>query len=51
MPLTFLLFQAAPETGMDTTTIIRVIAGVLALACVVAIIVRRKRKSSKEDWS
>ena len=45
-----LLVQAAPEGGGDYTMIIRIVAGVLALACVVAIIVRRKRKASKEDW-
>ena len=47
-----LLAQAAPETGgMGSTTIIRIVAGVLALVCVVAIILRRKKKASKEDWS
>ena len=51
MALALWLFQATPETGSDNTTIIRVVAGVLALVCVVAIVVRRKRKASKEDWS
>lgn len=51
MPFALWLIQAAPESGSDNTTIIRIIAGVLAVVCVVAIIVRRKRKASKEDWS
>lgn len=37
--------------ALDATTIIRVVAGVLALLFVVAILVRRKRKASKQDWS
>jgi LPXTG-motif cell wall-anchored protein len=45
------ILQETPETGSDNITIIRVVAGVLALLCVVAIFVRRKRKASKEDWS
>ena len=45
------LIQATPETGSDNTTMIRVGAGVLALICIVVIVVRRKRKASKEDWS
>jgi LPXTG-motif cell wall-anchored protein len=45
------LLQAAPESGADNTTIIRVVAGVLALVLVVTILVRRKRKASKEDWT
>jgi LPXTG-motif cell wall-anchored protein len=51
MPLALWLIQAAPETGGDSTTIIRIAAGALALVCVVVILVRRKRKASKEDWS
>ncbi len=34
---------------MDTTTIIQIVSGVLAILCVVIIIVRRKRKAQKED--
>lgn len=50
--LIFLLAQAAPEAASETgTPIVRIVAGVLALVCVVAIIIRRKKKSSKEDWS
>ncbi|PYS03124.1 MAG: hypothetical protein DMG15_24400 [Acidobacteria bacterium] len=45
------LIQAAPDTGSDNTTLIRVVAGVLALVCIAVILVRRKRKTSKEDWS
>jgi len=51
MPLAFWLFQAAPETGSDSTNLIRIVAGILALVCVVAILLRRKKKDSKEDWS
>ena len=51
MSLALWLIQATPESGSDNTTIIRVIAGVAALVCVVAILARRKRKASKEDWS
>ena len=51
MVLALWLIQAAPESGADNTTIIRIVAGVLALVCVVVILVRRKRKASKEDWS
>ena len=48
--LTFLA-QAAPETGTsDRTVIIRTIAGVLALACIVIIVLRRKKKATKEEW-
>ncbi len=36
---------------MDNTTVIRIVAGVLAIVCVVVILVRRKRKASKEDWT
>ena len=45
------LIQAAPDTGSENTTMIRIIAGVLALVCIAVILVRRKRKASKEDWS
>ena len=51
MPLALWLIQAAPESGSDNTTIIRIVAGALALVCVAAILIRRKRKASKEDWS
>ena len=51
MSLAFLLLQTAPEGSTDMTTVIRIVAGVLALVCVVVILVRRKKKSSKEDWS
>ncbi|MBI2815764.1 MAG: LPXTG cell wall anchor domain-containing protein [Acidobacteria bacterium] len=47
-----LLAQAATEPGgADNTSMIRIIAGILALLCVIAIIIRRKKKASKEDWS
>jgi LPXTG-motif cell wall-anchored protein len=45
------LLQETPDTGSDNSTMIRVIAGVAALAIVAVILVRRKRKASKEDWS
>jgi len=45
------LFQAAPEGAPDSTNTIRIIAGVAALVLVAVILVRRKRKASKEDWS
>jgi len=45
------LLQATPEEGSDRTTTIRLIAGGLAIVCIAAILVRRKRKASKEDWS
>jgi LPXTG-motif cell wall-anchored protein len=44
------LMQAAPDAG-DNTNVIRVIAGILALVCIVVIVVRRKRRASKEDWT
>lgn len=48
--LTFLA-QAAPEAGTsDRTMIIRIIAGVLALACIIGIVLRRKKKAAKEEW-
>jgi LPXTG-motif cell wall-anchored protein len=48
--LTFLA-QAAPQTGTsDRTLIIRIIALVLAVACVVIIVLRRKKKAAKEEW-
>ena len=51
MALALWLMQATPEGGADNTTTIRLIAGVLALVCVVVILVRRKRKASKQDWT
>jgi LPXTG-motif cell wall-anchored protein len=51
MGLAMWLLQETPETGSDNTTMIRIIAGVLALVCVVVILARRKKKASKEDWS
>lgn len=51
MPLVLWLIQAAPESGADNTNLIRIVAGALALLCVVVIVVRRKRKASKEDWT
>ena len=51
MFLALWLLQAAPESGSDSTTTIRYIAGALALAIIVIILVRRKRKASKEDWT
>ncbi|MBI3939719.1 MAG: LPXTG cell wall anchor domain-containing protein [Acidobacteria bacterium] len=45
------ILQATPESSFDTTTIIRVVAGLLALVLVIAILLRRKRKASKQDWS
>lgn len=45
-----ILFQESTGGGMDTTNVIRIVAGVLALVCVVAIVLRRKKKASKEEW-
>jgi len=45
------LLQEPPNAGADNSTTIRVIAGVAALAVVAIILIRRKRKTSKEDWS
>jgi len=45
------LLQAAPEGAPDNTNTIRILAGVAALVCIAVILVRRKRKASKEDWS
>ena len=46
------LMQATPDAASDdNSTMIRVGAGVLALVCVAVILVRRKKKASKEDWS
>jgi len=45
------LLQATPDTGSDNTTMIQIGAGVLALVIVAVILLRRKRKASKEDWS
>ena len=51
MFLALWLLQDAAQEGSDSTTMIRVVAGVLALAIVVLILVRRKKKASKEDWT
>ncbi len=51
MSFSYWLMQAAPETGSDSTMTVQIVAGVLALALVVIILVRRKRKASKDDWS
>lgn len=48
--LTFLAQATPPEGASDKTIIIRIAAGVLALACVVFIVLRRKKKASKEEW-
>ncbi len=45
------LLQETPEAGTDRTTIIRLGAGVLMLVVIAVIVLRRKRKASKEDWS
>jgi len=45
-----LLAQATPEAGSGPSTI-QIVAGVLAIVCVVVIIMRRKGKQSKDDWS
>jgi LPXTG-motif cell wall-anchored protein len=45
------LLQETPTAGSDNSNMIRVIAGVAALAIVAIILVRRKKKTSKEDWS
>ena len=45
------LAQAAPEANSGPSTI-QIVAGVLAIVCVVVIIMRRKGKQSKgDDWS
>jgi LPXTG-motif cell wall-anchored protein len=52
MFLALWLLQETPDSGTDSTNIIRIVAGVLALAIVIAILVRRKKKAAKEeDWS
>ena len=51
MMLALWLLQATPDAGTDNSSTIRVVAGVAALAIVALILVRRKRKTSKEDWS
>ena len=52
MSLALWLFQATPDTPADSsTTMFRVVAGILAVAIVVIIFVRRKKKASKEDWT
>jgi len=45
------LLQEAPETGDGNINMIRIGAGILAIAIVVVIFVRRKKKASKEDWT
>jgi LPXTG-motif cell wall-anchored protein len=51
MLLALWLLQETPDTGDGNMSTIRIVAGVLALAIVVVIFVRRKKKASKEDWS
>lgn len=51
MFLALWLLQAAPDAGADSTNTIRYVAGGLALILIVVILVRRKRKASKEDWT
>jgi membrane protein DedA with SNARE-associated domain len=52
MFLALWLLQATPDTPADSsTTTIRWVAGILAVALIVIIFVRRKRKASKEDWT
>jgi LPXTG-motif cell wall-anchored protein len=51
MAFAFWLLQETPDTGSDNGTMIRVIAGAAALAIIAVILVRRKKKTSKEDWS
>ena len=51
MAIALWLLQATPDAANDNSTTIRVIAGVAALAVVAIILIRRKRKTSKEDWS
>lgn len=52
MKLVYLLAQATPEAASGGPTTIQIVAGVLAIVCVVIIIMRRKGKQSKgDDWS
>ncbi len=51
MSLVLWWMQATPESGSDSTLMIRVVAGIAALAIVIFILIRRKRKASKDDWS
>jgi len=52
MRIVHLLAQAAPEAASSGPSTIQIAAGVLAIACVVIIIMRRKGKQSKgDDWS
>jgi LPXTG-motif cell wall-anchored protein len=51
MSMALWLLQATPETGSDSTSTIRVVAGVVALVLVIVILWRRKSKASKDDWS
>ena len=49
MFLALWLLQTTPDTGADSnTTTVRVVAGVLALAVVVIIFVRRKKKGIRK---
>lgn len=50
MNLVHLLAQATPEASSGPSTV-QIAAGVLAIVCVVIIIMRRKGKQSKDDWS
>jgi len=51
MFLALWLLQEGSEGGLDNTSLIRIVAGALALALVAIILIRRKRKASKEDWT
>jgi LPXTG-motif cell wall-anchored protein len=51
MFLALWLLQDAPDSGDGNINTIRIVAGVLAIAIVVVIFVRRKKKASKEDWT
>jgi hypothetical protein len=52
MRLLYLVAQATDTgTASTGTPIVRIVAGVLALVCVIAVVIRRKKKASKEDWS
>jgi LPXTG-motif cell wall-anchored protein len=51
MTLALWLLQATPDAAGDNSNTIRIVAGIAALAIVALILVRRKRKTSKEDWS
>jgi hypothetical protein len=51
MFLALWLLQEAPDSGDGNINTIRWVAGVAAIAIVVVIFVRRKKKASKEDWT